>query len=204
MTAVGFVRGEPFVELASRDPSTGDLNFYLLGFEQKCSYASGGCDLASLLTEEIEHDWTAYSVYDQDDLEGTSLDCNSCHQPDGYGTKRILRMQELASPWLHWFPQRFVQRTDSDRVLLAQFADAHEGDKQYGGIPIATITNALDEGSGAQLEALVRAEGFGEQPNPFDAQIVAEMKSGTSPTWQARFEAHLQGGRSRSPTPPST
>ncbi len=56
MTAVGFVRGEPFVELVSRDPSSGDLNFYLLSFEQKCSYASGGCDLASLLTEEIEHE----------------------------------------------------------------------------------------------------------------------------------------------------
>ena len=137
MTAVGFVRGEQFVEMASRDPSTGDFNFYLVAFEQKCSYASGGCDLASLLTEEIEHDWTAYSVYDQDDLEGTSVDCNSCHQPNGYGTKRILRMQELASPWLHWFPQRFVQRTDSDRVLLAQFTDAHKDDTQYGGIPIA-------------------------------------------------------------------
>jgi len=102
-------------------------------------------------------------------------------------------MQELASPWLHWFPQRFVQRTDSDRVLLAQFTDVHAGDQGYGGIPITTIANALDEGSGAQLEALVRAEGFGDQPNPFDAQIVTEMKSGSSPTWQARFQTHLQG-----------
>jgi len=193
MTAVGFVRGEQFVELASRDPATGDLNFYLLSFEQSCSYDSGGCDLASLLTEELEHDWTAYSIYDQDDLEPTSFDCKSCHQPGAPGTKRILRMQELASPWMHWFPQRFVQRTDSDRALGAQFAEAHGGDAQYGGIPIATITGALDEGSGAQLEALVRAEGFGDQPNPFDAQIAAEMKSGTSPTWQARFAAHLGG-----------
>ena len=193
MTAVGFVRGEQFAEIVSRDPSTGDFNFYLVAFEQKCSYASGGCDLASLLTEEIEHDWTAYSVYDQDDLEGTSVDCNSCHQPNGYGTKRILRMQELASPWLHWFPQRFVQRTDSDRVLLAQFTDAHKDDTQYGGIPLQTIANAVDEGSGAQLEALVRAEGFGDQPNPFDSQIVTEMKSGSSPTWEARFAANLRG-----------
>ena len=82
MTAVGFVRGEQFVEIVSRDPTTGDPNFYLLSFEQECSY-EGGCDLASLLTEEIEHDWTAYSIYDQDDLEGTSIDCNSCHQPAG-------------------------------------------------------------------------------------------------------------------------
>jgi YVTN family beta-propeller protein len=201
MTALGFVRGEPFVELVSRDPSSGDLNFYLLSFEQKCSYDSGGCDLASLLTEEVEHAWTAYSVFDQDDLEGTSFDCKSCHQPGGPGTKRILRMQELAGPWMHWFPQRFVQRTDSDRVLGAQFADAHRDDKQYGGIPVGTITAALDDGSGAQLEALVRAEGFGAQPNPFDAQIATEMKSGASPTWEARFRTHLGGGAIAVPYP---
>jgi DNA-binding beta-propeller fold protein YncE len=193
MTAVGFVRGEQFVEIISRDPSTQDLNFYLVGFEQACSYTSAGCDLASLLGEAIEHEWTAYSVYDQDDLEITSFDCLSCHQPGGHGTKSILRMQELSSPWMHWFPQRFVQRTESDRVLGAQFAEAHALDTQYGGIPVAVITSALDEGSGAQLEALVRAEGFGDQPNPFDAQIAAEMKLGASPTWQARFDAHVNG-----------
>ena len=193
MTAVGFVRGEQFVELVSRDPVSADLNFYLVRFEQECNYDSAGCDLASLLTEAVEHDWTAYSVYDQDDLEGTSFDCLSCHQPGGAGTKRILRMQELESPWLHWFPQRLGQRTESDRVLLAQFGEAHAVDQQYGAIPLATIMNALDEGSGAQLEALVRAEGFAEQPNPFDAQIVAEAKTGESPTWDARFEVHLSG-----------
>jgi cytochrome c553 len=177
----------------SRDPSTEDLNFYLLAFEQACSYESAGCDLASLLTDEIERGWTAYSVYDQDDLATTSFDCLACHQPNGHGSKRILRMQELASPWMHWFPQRFVQRTDSDRVLSAQFAEAHSGDAEYGGIPLPVIINALDEGSSAQLEALVRAEGFGEQPNPFDGQIAAEMKSGSSPTWQGRLDAHLRG-----------
>ncbi len=193
MTAVSFVRGEQFVEIVSRDPVSEDLNFYVIAFEQACSYTSAGCDLASLLGEEIEHAWTAYSVYDQDDLEATSFDCLSCHRPGGVGTKRILRMQELSSPWMHWFPQRFVQRTDSDRVLGSAFAEAHQVDTQYGGIPLAVIMNALDEGSGAQLEALLRAQGFSDQPNPFDAQIAAEMKSGASPTWQARFDAHLRG-----------
>lgn len=193
MTAIGFVRGEQLVELVSRDPSTDDFNFYLLSFEQSCSYQAGGCDLAARLTEEIEHEWTAYSVYDQDDLEGTSLDCNSCHRPSGIGSKRILRMQELASPWLHWFPQRFGQRTESDRVLLEQFTKTHGGDKQYGGVPIQVIANAVDEGSGAQLEALVRAEGSSDQPNPFDPQIANETKNGNSPIWQARFETHLAG-----------
>jgi hypothetical protein len=193
MTAIGFVRGEQFVELVSRDATTGDLNFYLVAFEQACSYASGGCDLASLFTQELESNWTAYSVYDHEDLEPTSFDCLSCHRPGGQGSGRILRMQELASPWMHWFPQRFAQRTESDRVLLTQFTEAHADDAQYGGIPVSVISNALDEGSGAQLEALLRAEGFGDQPNPFDAQIAAEMKTGSSPIWQSRFEAHLRG-----------
>jgi mono/diheme cytochrome c family protein len=193
MTAIGFVRGEPFVELVSRDPVANELDFYLFVFEQACSYTSEGCDLASLLTDAIERDWTAYSVYDEAELEATSFDCMSCHQPGGAGTKRILRMQELASPWTHWFPQRFVQRTESDRVLLAQFAAMHDVDATYGGIPVEVITGALDEGSGAQLEALVRAEGFGDQPNPFDPSIAQEIQSGSSPTWQARFDAHLRG-----------
>jgi MYXO-CTERM domain-containing protein len=151
MTSVGFVRGEPLVELVSRDETTGELNFYLFVFERACSYEPAGCDLASLLTEEIERDWTGYSVYDHDDLEGTSFDCLSCHRPDRNSSTRILRMQELTSPWMHWFPQKFVQRTESDRVLLTQFLEAHDVDSQYGGIALSSIAAAIDEGSGAQL-----------------------------------------------------
>src|SRR6185436_17303039 len=50
MTAVGFVRGEPFVEVVSRDLQTADLNFYLFAFERACDYEAAGCDLASVLT----------------------------------------------------------------------------------------------------------------------------------------------------------
>jgi DNA-binding beta-propeller fold protein YncE/mono/diheme cytochrome c family protein len=201
LTALGFVRGEQFVEVVSRDDSSGDLNFYLVSFEQECSYKDT-CGLADLLTEDIEHNWTAFSIYDQQDLEKTSFDCQSCHQPGGFGTKRILRMQELTSPCLHWFPQSFTQRTDSDRVLLAQFTQTHSGDTQYGGVPTSVIANALDEGSGAQLEALIRAEGFASQPNPFDATIASEAASGApSPTWQARFDVTLKGDAIAVPYP---
>jgi hypothetical protein len=204
LIALGFVRGEQFVEVVSRDSGTDELNFYLFNFEQDCNYraASGGCDLASLLTEEIEHGWTAYSIYSEKDLENTSFDCQACHQPGGFGTKKILRMQELSSPWLHWFPQRFVQRTDSDRVLGTQFIQVHDVDKQYGGVPITTISNALDEGSGAQLEALVRAEGYGDQPNAFDSRIVSEAANGgTSTLWMSRFEVALRGDAIAVPYP---
>lgn len=190
---VSFVRGEPFAEVASRDTVSGEPNFYLFTFEQACDY-QGTCDLASRLTEELEHGWTAYSIYPESDLENTSVDCLTCHRPGGFGTKKILRMQELASPWLHWFPQRFVQRTDSDRVLTAQFVDVHGVDQKYGGIPITTIQNALDDGSGAQLEALLRAQGFGEQPNAFDPRIEAEAKAGEpSATWFMQWALATQG-----------
>jgi NH3-dependent NAD+ synthetase len=62
LTAAGFVRGEQFAEIVSRDPTTEDLNFYLLAFEQQCSYASAGCALANLLSDEVERDWTATQI----------------------------------------------------------------------------------------------------------------------------------------------
>ena len=202
LTALGFVRGEPFVEIVSRDLESGDYNFYLFAFERSCDYAKSGCDLAALLSEEIEHGWTAFSVYTEEDLENTPLDCRSCHQPAGYGTQKILRMQELESPWLHWFPQRFVQRTDSDRLLTAQFLEAHRVDAQYGGIPISTIEHAVDEGSGAQLEALLVAEGQAGQPNAFDPRIEKEAQSGEeSATWRRQFEIFLTGDAIAVPYP---
>jgi hypothetical protein len=192
LVAIGFVRGEPLVELASRDPSTHELNFYLLSFERACSY-KGGCDLASLLTEEIEQGWTAYSIYSDEDLEPTSFDCHACHRPAGIGTPDILRMQELTSHWLHWFPQRFVQRTDSDRILTAQFSAIHDVDRQYGGVPIETIADTLG-GGGAELEALIRAEGYADQPNVFDPRIEEEAQDGQmSATWLAQFQMALRG-----------
>lgn len=200
-TIVGFVRGERFAEIASRDQTTGEPNFYLLRFEQKCDY-DGSCDLASALTEEVEHDWTAYSIYSEPELENTSFDCLTCHRVQGFGKSKILRMQELSSPWLHWFPQRFVQRTDSDRVLTAQFAEIHGQDKQYGGIPVATIQNAVDDGSGAQLEALIRAQGYADQPNVFDPRIEAEAKDGgESATWLQQWTLATQGGAITVPYP---
>jgi mono/diheme cytochrome c family protein len=201
LIAIGFVRGEPFVEVTSRDSNTRELNFYLLSFEQACSYKEG-CDLASLLTEEIEHEWTAYSIYSEKDLEATSFDCHACHQPAGFGTPNILRMQELTSHWLHWFPQRFVQRTDSDRILTDQFLAMHDVDGQYGTIPIKTIANALGDGGGANLEALIRAEGYADQPNVFDPRIEEEAKNGqTSATWLAQFQTALRGDAITVPYP---
>lgn len=200
LNIVSFVRGEPFVEIAARN-ERGDYNFYLLTFERECNY-TGGCDLASLFTEEIESGWTAYSVYSERELRDTPLDCLSCHQPGGNDTPTILRMQELRSPWLHWFPQKFAQRTESDLVLLPQFLEAHSVDQNYAGIPINTIETAVSEGSGAHLEELIRAEGQADQPDVFDPLISRELRdNGSSERWNALYSAFLAGDAISVPFP---
>lgn len=197
---MSFVRGEPFVEIATRN-SEGDYNFYLMVVERPCDY-EGECDLASRFTEEIESGWTAYSIYSDVDLGDTALDCLSCHQPRGHGTPTILRMQEFRNPWLHWFPQKFAQRTQSDIVLLPQFLEAHGVDKHYAGIPIPTIETAVAEGSGAHLEELLRAEGQAEQPNVFDPLIEREIaESGESGRWEGLYAAFLRGDAISVPYP---
>lgn len=200
LNIVSFVRGEPFVEIATRN-SNGDYNFYLMVVERPCDY-EGNCDLASRFTEEIERSWSAYSIYADEDLKDTPLDCVSCHQPGGHGTPTILRMQEFRSPWLHWFPQKFSQRTESDIVLLPQFLAAHSVDKEYAGIPISTIETAVAEGSGAHLEQLLRAEGQVEQPNVFDPLIESELAdSGKSGRWDALYAMFLEGNAISVPFP---
>ena len=97
LIAAGFVRGEQFVEVVSRDLETKEPRFYLVSFEQDCNY-KGGCDLASLLTEEIEHKWTAYSIYSDQDLEKTSFDCHACHQPGGSAPKTFCACRRLPAP----------------------------------------------------------------------------------------------------------
>ena len=195
MTAVGFVRGEPFVELVSRDPASGDLNFYLLALRAEVQLRqrrlrSGqppdGGDRARL--DRVQR---LRSGRPRRRRRSTASPAIS---RSGHGTKRILRMQELASPWMHWFPQRFVQRTDSDRALVAQFARRAPGRRAIRRHPDrrrspTRSTRAAARSSKRWCARKVSAT----QPNPFDAQIATEMKSGASPTWQARFEAHLGG-----------
>ncbi len=195
LTIVQFSRGEQFVEVISRDLETQQLRFYVLRFEQACNYEEGGCDRAAKLLEEVEHNWTTFTLYEDTDLINTTFDCTSCHLSAGHDSPKILRMQELRAPWSHWFPQRFVSRTESDRVLMDQFLEAHAGiDEHFGGIPMSSIEGALEDGSAAQLEALIRAEGFGVQPNAYDPRIEAEyLEAGQSERWQEQFAASVRG-----------
>ena len=92
---MGFVRGEPYIEIAAQSPKAGNkLSFYLLKFDLACG---SNCANGDLLTPSTEKNWQSYTVYDDEDLKNTLMDCRHCHQPDASGAK-TLRMQELADP----------------------------------------------------------------------------------------------------------
>ncbi|MBX3262282.1 MAG: hypothetical protein KF782_21540 [Labilithrix sp.] len=197
-----FVRGEPFIEIAAeqaRPPNgqTGKITFYLFKFDITCE-ANHTCTNADLLTPAIEKDWKGFSVYDDEDLKNTLVDCRHCHQPDGPSSRMILRMQELEDPWTHWFR--------SDRpggiTLLQDYFRAHGEQEDYGGIPAALIQKS----DGRALEDLVKGQGFQNQPNAFNSRAIEnEIKSssslqpeintprGQSSTWDALFARAFTG-----------
>lgn len=103
LALLAFTRGDQFSESIVRDRRTGELRFYVVTFEQDCNDEPEGCSPGDLLTPAVEAGWKNLNVYAEDDLANTPLDCLVCHEPDGPGTGRILRMQELNPPWVHWF-----------------------------------------------------------------------------------------------------
>lgn len=193
---VGFARGEPFVEIAAASPKAGNkLSLYLLKFDIACEPNCGNGDL---LTPAIEKNWKGVSLYSDEDLKNTLMDCRHCHQPDGLSSPMMLRMQELEDPWTHWFR--------SDRpggiALLQDYLRAHGDTEAYGGIPGVLIQKS----DGRALEDLVKGQGFGAQPNVFDSRnIESEVQSssnlqpqinkpkGRSGTWQNSFNRAFSG-----------
>ena len=130
VTALGFARGERFTEVVVRDRRTRRLQFYLMVFEPACDADDKGCSPGDLLTEATESGWTDLDVYGEEDLVNTPRDCRVCHQPDGPGTRKILRMQELEPPWNHWF----YRLSEGGRALLDDYYAA-KGDEPLAGIP---------------------------------------------------------------------
>lgn len=187
--AMGFVRGDQFVEIAAADRTTNVINFYLVSFKQACN-VNDSCTTGQLLTPAIESNWVDVTVYDDADLSNTVLDCLQCHQPNGPGTTKLLRMQELADPWTHWFRDN---RPSS--LLIRDFQAAHGTNEAYAGIPANLIAASDPE----ELEDLVRSTGV-PQPNRFNSgRIQAEVNQtpgqpadntipGTSATWNEIYQ----------------
>ncbi|MEO8699790.1 MAG: hypothetical protein ABI867_07090 [Kofleriaceae bacterium] len=180
---MAFARGEPFVELVANDPAANALRFFLIRFHPACE--ATGCNHADLLTPTIESGWTGYTIYDDATIKNTTLDCMSCHQPGGPSTKPMLRMQELAHPWAHWF---YIERAPNQATMV-DFHIAH-GTEDYAGIPNANI----DPSRPIALQRLVTNNGFATQPNVFDStKIEAELLQGPSATWSATYARSVAG-----------
>jgi hypothetical protein len=199
--ALAFSRGEQLVELAVSGYNDRRLRFYIVAYRQACNSRPEGCAPHDLLTEATERDWTEVSLYDEQDLANTVLDCATCHQPGGPSSRKLLRMQEIDVPWTHWF----MTTSEGGRALIEDYSAAH-ADEVFAGMPSEQISRS-DPNS---LSLLVFTSG--PQPTSFASkQIEQEIKDsaaalggdqpfdnsvpGMSPTWQASFERALRGER---------
>lgn len=138
---MAFVRGVQRIELISGSRSTGELNFYVVSFEQACNDRAEGCKPGDLYTPRLESDWLRVRVHDGEELKNTPLDCRQCHQR---GTERAsLLMRELESPWTHFFFPSGIEFSSpgvNGSDLMDDFLAA-KGDEIYGGYDLSTIAS---------------------------------------------------------------
>ena len=177
-TALGFVRGDHLAEVAAFDPIKQDINFFLIRYEKPCD---PDCPNSERFSPETESGWQNVTVYGDQDLKNTPLDCLQCHEPGGIGSKRMLRMQERQTPWTHWF------RSNRPSVALMNEFQAAHPNEDYAGIPAARIVNS----DPAKLEKLVEGAGFSVQPNEFNTALIEQ--EGRGPTWLALYNNALMG-----------
>ena len=163
-TILSFVRGEQLLELAAFDGQSRSLEFYLLHFTQACNTSKGGCQPGELLTPDVEQNWEEVTVYSMDQLKNTVFDCLHCHQPQGPTAARSLRMQELDTPWTHWFSNDTI-----GLELINDYYAMHGKDEVYAGIPGPMI----EASSPALLEKLILKTGFtSAQINEFNSRAI--------------------------------
>jgi hypothetical protein len=215
VVVASFTRGEQLVELVGLDPATYEYNFYLLRFEQSCNESR--CTPVDLLTEDIEQDWTDWTLYSEHDLEDTPLDCVSCHLPFGPGTHKLLLMRQVFDPWMHWGDFRGGDERslcpdppkDGRGEVVAE-ADGLdlivqlEGEKgRYGGIPVRELDDSKSGELFANLlvnaEQKIRSSPYPDYPYEqlalYTREVLCErFHTGTSPTWdQARAASQERG-----------
>jgi hypothetical protein len=216
IVAAGFTRGEQLVELVALDPHTYEYNFYLLRFEQACN--ASRCTPLDLLSASIERDWTGFTLYSDDDLVDTPLDCHSCHRPYGKNTHKLLLMRQLIDPWMHWGDfrggdERFlcpVQPADGSSGKVVITTDgldalaALEGTSgTYAGVPVAELLRAKsgeffvellnDAGQIVTTSPIVQTPS--EQPYLQTREVLCErFYTGTSKTWDEERRAFLARG----------
>ncbi|MCB0390438.1 MAG: c-type cytochrome [Bdellovibrionales bacterium] len=194
--AVGYQRDDKTIlEVAARDPQTNELNFYLIDYDLPCETTAQGCKARDYYLEEAEKNWQNLSIYTEQDLKNTTLDCLMCHQPGGPGTEKRLIMAQAEAPWTHWFDRE----TDCGKTLFNDFFKAHQGETRYAGTTLTNIRNT----SAANFEFFVNNNGFQGKTfgnNFFDSfhiereilnnggDPLTSSRDNTSPTWSETYK----------------
>jgi hypothetical protein len=196
-TIMAFQRGVQQVEIISTDREDNGLNFYLISFRQACNDAARGCIPGDLYTPQVERDWTAVTLQDDEDLKNTPSDCRQCHQR-GLESP-VLLMRELQGPWTHFFAPDPDDRPNPGGAgtggieLVRTFKQVKTGEI-YAGIPAAAMGHSV----GVTLQNIV----FSGQPLEFPSLAIEyELTAETalagaprrSPTWDAAYEAFKRG-----------
>jgi hypothetical protein len=193
---LAFDPGETFVEVASHDPTADSVNFYLVLFDKDCT--ASGCKNGDLLTQKLTQGWSNLRQYESSTaLNNTITDCRQCHAPVD-ANPQILRMQEIMPPFTHWFSTQ----TTGGQALYEDFHKAHPAGEDYGPIPGALV----DKSDPALMAQMIKAAGFGDQPNVFDSKTIEtevikaapqqpwiNAPIGSSQTWAAAYEAAVAG-----------
>jgi cytochrome c553 len=175
MIALATSRGEPLVEVVSRDRRTGELVFLLLRFELACeatpSPGETPCDAWDLFGAGVEEGWRSVSIFSDADLENTVFDCNVCHREGGPRTEKRLLMMQQRPPWTHFFRDK-----EAGALLLDRYFTAHPREERYGTIP----------------EGLVEHEGFLVQPAELPTRDLARAEMRRSDPHEVRRYRELQ------------
>jgi hypothetical protein len=194
---MAFQRGVQQVEIISPDRGDNGLNFYLVSFRQACNDAPRGCLPGNLYTPQIERDWSAVALHDDEELKNTPSDCRQCHQR---GLQYpVLLMRELQGPWTHFFALDRDEQANGTGpgtggvYLVRAFKQAKTGEI-YAGIPAAAMGHSV----GVTLQNIV----FSGQPLEFpslDIEYELVLETPTpgaprrSPTWDAAYQAFKRG-----------
>jgi mono/diheme cytochrome c family protein len=186
---MGYTRGDHLVEIITENRNKivnghADINFFLIRFEQACT-EDDSCTNADLYTERIESDWTGISIYTEEDVANTPLDCLQCHAS---GAQRALLFHEIERPWPHMMqafrddipahPPGFAD-FDSELPNKRAFVDAHGLGGRFAGLPInGIVNNSVPE----FVENVIVTRGFGDG---FDAGLFT-----FDPGVQSRLRIH--------------
>jgi hypothetical protein len=204
LVVLAFVRGEQLVELAAVDRTTdATLRFYLFRFSQACNATPSGCNNADLYSPRIESGFTGWTLYEDTDVAGTTVNCHTCHQFDG-GARHLLMEQSLYN-WVGWM---FSNASDADRNVLERAFEAAHGNETYAAIPAAAMKpNGYGNGGPEIFEGMVENNDVAGYNFPFQIPtrtIAQEIGAagrtpdmndppGDSPTWRMYFDQAKAG-----------